>query len=155
MSDRQPRALRPQRASALITAVTLLVCAAANGVQAQGATAGDAIEAACADKTSNVELTQCMAEFAAKVDRDLNAVWQRVLASIDGAGHLTRAQRADWRAKLTTAQRHWIAFKTADCREPVGYEWFGGTGMSSAVSTCLARHTRDRTHDLRVRYLER
>jgi uncharacterized protein YecT (DUF1311 family) len=78
-----------------------------------------------------------------------------VLASIDDASHLTLAQRADWRAKLTAAQRHWVAFKTADCREPVGYEWFGGTGMSGAVSTCLAKHTLDRMQDLKARYLER
>ena len=115
----------------------------------------DPIEDACRNKTSNVELTQCIAEFAGKVDRDLNALWPRVLASIDGASHLNKSQRADWKAKLTTAQRHWVAFKTADCREPVGYEWFGGTGMSSAVSTCLAKHTLDRINDLKARYAER
>jgi uncharacterized protein YecT (DUF1311 family) len=103
----------------------------------------------------NVEITACAADFAAKVDRDLNAVWQRVLSSIDGATHLTKAQRSDWRAKLTAAQRHWVAFKTADCREPVGYEWFGGSGMSSAVSSCLAKHTQDRMQDLKARYLDR
>ena len=113
------------------------------------------LEQACANKTSNVEITACAADFAAKVDRDLNMVWQRVLSSIDGATHLTKAQRLDWRAKLTAAQRHWVAFKTADCREPVGYEWFGGSGMSSAVSSCLAKHTQDRMQDLKARYLDR
>jgi uncharacterized protein YecT (DUF1311 family) len=121
---------------------------------AQG-TAAELPEAACAGRTSNVEITQCLGEFAAKVDRDLNSLWPRVLASIDDASHLTKAQRADWRAKLTAAQRHWIAFKTADCREPIGYEWFGGTGMSGAVSTCLAKHTLDRLQDLRQRYLKK
>ncbi len=124
-------------------------------VSGQTATGAASLEVACADKTSNVEITACAADFAAKVDRDLNAVWKRVLSSIDGASHLTKAQRSDWRAKLTAAQKHWIAFKTADCREPVGYEWFGGTGMSSAVSSCLAKHTLDRMQDLKARYLER
>jgi len=139
--------------SALVL-VAALICSA-QVVRAQTPAASDPIEDACRDKTSNVEQTQCMAEFAVKADRDLNALWPRVLASIDGASHLTKSQRADWKAKLTAAQRHWIAFKTADCREPVGYEWFGGTSMSSAVSTCLAKHTLDRLNDLKARYLDR
>ena len=142
------------RLSTLMLLLAALACATPP-VRAQAPAAGEPPEAACADKTSNVETTQCLGEFAAKVDRDLNALWPRVLASIDGASHLTKAQRADWKAKLTAAQRHWIAFKTADCREPVGYEWFGGTGMSGAISTCLAKHTLDRMNDLKARYLGR
>jgi uncharacterized protein YecT (DUF1311 family) len=154
MFERGSRGFRARsKFSALVLVAALIGVAPV--VRAQTGAASDPIEDACRDKTSNVELTQCMAEFAAKVDRDLNALWPRVLASIDAASHLTKSQRADWRAKLTAAQKHWIAFKTADCREPVGYEWFGGTGMSSAVSTCLAKHTLDRLNDLKARYLER
>lgn len=139
----------------LLLSIVILGCSSA-AVLGQTATgSASSLEATCADKTSNVEITACAAAFAAKADRDLNAVWQRVLSSIDGATHLTKAQRADWRAKLIAAQRHWVAFKTADCREPVGYEWFGGSGMSSAVSTCLAKHTTDRMQDLKARYLDR
>lgn len=139
----------------LLLSIVIWGCssAAVLGQTASGAAAS--LEQACASKTSNVEITACAADFAAKVDRDLNAVWQRVLSSIDGATHLTKAQRSDWRAKLTAAQRHWVAFKTADCREPVGYEWFGGSGMSSAVSSCLAKHTQDRMQDLKARYPDR
>ena len=135
----------------LLATIALLVPPA----RAQGPAAGGSPEAACANKSSNVEITQCLGEFATKADRDLNVLWPGVLASIEGASHLTKAQRADWKAKLTAAQRNWVAFKTADCREPVGYEWFGGTGMSGAVSTCLAKHTLDRMQDLRQRYLEK
>jgi uncharacterized protein YecT (DUF1311 family) len=103
---------------------------------------------------SNAEYRQCLAQFADKVDRELNELWPRVLAFID-ASTLTPAQRADWKNKLTIAQRHWVQFKQADCREPVGYEWFGGTGMGGAVSTCIAKHTLDRTQDLKQRYLDR
>ena len=139
--------------SALVLLAALIF--SAQIARAQSQATSDPIEDACRDKTSNVELSQCMLEFATKVDRDLNALWPRVLASIDAASHLTKSQRADWRAKLTAAQKHWIAFKTADCREPVGYEWFGGTGMGGAVSTCLAKHTLDRIQDLKARYLDR
>jgi uncharacterized protein YecT (DUF1311 family) len=148
---------RPAARTQLLLLLFIVILGSSSvAVLGQTATgAASSLEVACADKTSNVEITACAADFAAKVDRDLNAVWKRVLTSIDGASHLTMTQRADWRTRLTAAQRQWIAFKTADCREPVGYEWFGGTGMSSAVSTCLAKHTMDRMQDLKARYLER
>jgi uncharacterized protein YecT (DUF1311 family) len=145
----------PRQVCVLVVLAAVFAGGIGTLARAQGPAAGASIEAACGDKTSNVEITACMAEFAAKVDRDLNALWPRVLASIDAASNLNKTQRADWKAKLTAAQRHWIAFKTADCREPVGYEWFGGTGMSSAVSACLAKHTLDRMQDLKARYLDR
>jgi uncharacterized protein YecT (DUF1311 family) len=123
--------------------------------RAQTPTTSEAIEAACDSNVSNVEYKECLAQFAAKVDRDLNELWPRVLASIAAQTHLTPGQRAEWKNKLTVAQRHWIQFKQADCREPVGYEWYGGTGMGGAVSICLAKHTLDRMQDLRQRYLEK
>jgi uncharacterized protein YecT (DUF1311 family) len=141
------RALRPAT-----MAILLLSLSAAAAAQAR--TTDDLIEAVCAGSMSNVELKQCLGKFAEKTDRDLNAVWKRVLASID-ASELKPAQRLDWRKKLTTAQRHWVQFRQADCAEPVGYEWFGGTGMGGAVSTCMAKHTLDRIRHLEARYLDR
>jgi uncharacterized protein YecT (DUF1311 family) len=121
---------------------------------AQTATTDDLIKGACASNVSNVELEDCLGKLAEKSDRELNAVWKRVLSSI-GAGRLEPAQRLDWRRKLTAAQRHWVQFRQADCSEPVGYEWFGGTGMGGAVSTCIAKHTLDRIQHLKARYLEK
>jgi uncharacterized protein YecT (DUF1311 family) len=144
-----------QQLSALVVLIAVFTASVATVARAQGPATGESIEAGCRDKTSNVELSGCLAQLAAKVDRDLNALWPRVLKTIDDASHLTKSQRADWKAKLTVAQRHWIAFRQADCREPVGYEWFGGTGMGGAVSTCLAKHTLDRIQDLKARYLDR
>ncbi len=76
-------------------------------------------------------------------------------AGLDRRQQLKPAQRLDWRKKLTAAQRHWVQFRQADCAEPVGYEWFGGTGMGGAVSTCIAKHTLDRIRHLEARYLDR
>jgi uncharacterized protein YecT (DUF1311 family) len=146
---------RKQLASAASIASLSLAFAGASFAQAPAPSTSQLIEGACAGKTSNVEYKQCLAEFAAKVDRDLNALWPRVLASIDGQTHLKPAQRADWKRKLTVAQRHWVQFKEADCREPVGYEWYGGTGMGGAVSACTAKHIIDRMQDLKARYLEK
>jgi uncharacterized protein YecT (DUF1311 family) len=132
----------------------LVLCLGTAAAGAQSPTSKDQIERACAGKMSNVELKQCLGNFAEKADRELNDVWRRVLASIN-ASELKPAQRLDWRKKLTAAQRHWMQFRQADCSEPVGYEWFGGTGMGGAVSTCIAKHTLDRIQHLKARYLDK
>jgi uncharacterized protein YecT (DUF1311 family) len=150
---RSPSNAKRWSASAAGAAI-LILCLGAAAAGAQTPTTDQLIEAACDSNVSNVEYKQCLAQFAEKVDRDLNVIWHRVLVSID-AGTLTPAQRADWKSKLTVAQRHWVQFRQADCREPVGYEWFGGTGMGGAVSTCIAKHTLDRIQHLKARYLER
>ena len=143
-----PWSLRPAAIAALFLALGVVAAGA------QTPSVEDLIERACASSTSNVELKGCLGKFAEKADRDLNAVWKRVLASID-TSELKPAQRLDWRKKLTAAQRHWVQFRQADCSEPVGYEWFGGTGMGGAVSTCIAKHTLDRIRHLEARYLDR
>jgi uncharacterized protein YecT (DUF1311 family) len=135
--------------------VCLVLGLEAPATRAQTPATSQVIAAACDSNVANVEYKQCLAEFAEKVDRELNVLWRRVLAAIDADTSLTQSQRADWKSKLAEAQRHWVQFKQADCREPVGYEWYGGSGMGGAVSTCLAKHTLDRTQELRERYLEK
>jgi uncharacterized protein YecT (DUF1311 family) len=132
----------------------LLLALAVPAAWAQPQAVEGVIERACASSVSNVELQGCLGKLAETTDRELNAVWKRVLAAID-ASSLKPAQRLDWQRKLTVAQRHWVQFRQADCAEPVGYEWFGGTGMGGAVSTCLAKHTLDRIQHLKSRYLEK
>jgi uncharacterized protein YecT (DUF1311 family) len=135
-------------------ATAIFLCLVSPAAAAQAQTTEDLLKAACAGNMSNVELKDCLGRFAEKADRELNDVWRRVLASID-ASKLAPAQRLDWRKKLTAAQRHWVEFRQTDCSEPVGYEWFGGTGMGGAVSTCIAKHTLDRIQHLKQRYLEK
>ena len=148
VSQSPPRPLHPAAMAILV------LCLGTAAAGAQTPTTEDRIERACAGNMSNVELKDCLGKFAEKTDRDLNTVWRRVLASIDSS-KLKPSQRLDWRRKLTAAQRHWVQFRQADCSEPVGYEWFDGTGMGGAVSTCIAKHTLDRIQHLKARYLER
>jgi uncharacterized protein YecT (DUF1311 family) len=153
----QPKCLQSQSTPRIAFAAAmagLLVGVGVPAAVAQPPPTESLIERACASSKSNVELRDCLGKFAEKADRDLNAVWKRVLASID-ASELKPAQRLDWRKKLTAAQRHWVQFRQADCSAPVGYEWFGGTGMGGAVSTCIAKHTLDRIQHLEARYLDR
>ena len=48
-------------------------------------------------------------------------------------------------------ERKWIAFRDADCRGAMAYEWYGGTGATLAVLGCMTSLTEARTKDLRER----
>lgn len=111
--------------------------------------------AACEAAMSNVEMTACLGQAYKKADKTLNAVWTQVLATVDGADYLTAEQRNAWKTELREAQRAWVQFKEHDCNGAVLYEWWGGSGASAAISSCLLNHTVTRTKDLGQRYLER
>jgi uncharacterized protein YecT (DUF1311 family) len=111
--------------------------------------------AACESAENNVALKQCLAEAYEQADKELNAVWKQVLASVDEADYLTAEQRDAWKTELRESQRAWVQFKEHDCNGAVLYEWWGGSGAGGAISSCLLGHTKDRTEDLKGRYLER
>jgi uncharacterized protein YecT (DUF1311 family) len=100
-------------------------------------------------------MTQCIWERYEAADKQLNAVWKQVLATINPSDFMTAEQAAEWKARLLAAQRAWVTFKDEDCNGAVAYEWLGGTGANAAVGACLYAHTRARIDDLRVRYLDR
>jgi uncharacterized protein YecT (DUF1311 family) len=103
----------------------------------------------------NVVMTQCIWERYEAVDKELNAVWKDVLATIAPSDFMAAEQVAEWKARLLAAQRAWVTFKEEDCNGAVAYEWLGGTGANAAVGACLYTHTRARIDDLRSRYLNR
>jgi uncharacterized protein YecT (DUF1311 family) len=89
----------------------------------------------------------CVARFAEHLDRELDAIWSRVLASID----TSTAPGADLKGKLAEAQEYWVRFRRADC-EAVRYEGHGVTAVPAAVSSCHAKHALGRIQDLKQRY---
>ncbi len=55
-------------------------------------------------------------------------------------------------AAMRAAQRAWIAYRDADCKDLTAQEWSGGTGTTSAVLGCMTEKTMQRTKDLKERY---
>ena len=109
----------------------------------------------CDALTSNVEIGQCTAEAYKKADRELNDIWPKVLAAIDGQKEAMPPDALQtWKANVIAAQKAWVTFKENDCGA-VEYEWWGGSGASIAETACLYGHTADRVADLKSRYLER
>jgi len=109
----------------------------------------------CARASSTAEISFCAEIDLKRADAELNVVWRQALGAIDRQSQMDTATRAKWATALRASQRAWIAFRDADCGEPIGYEWYGGTGMSLAVLTCQMEKTRARSAELKQRYLDR
>ena len=108
----------------------------------------------CENASSNVEIGNCTYAAYQKADKALNALWPKVLASIDAADYVPPADRKTWKQTVIAAQRAWVTFKEADCNA-VTYEWWGGSGAGIAETTCLYDHTTRRLEQLEDRYGER
>ena len=107
----------------------------------------------CKTATTTPEMSFCAEIDLKRADGELNVVWRQALGAIEQTSEMDTATKAKWTVALRNSQRAWIAFRDADCGEPIGYEWFGGTGMGLATLGCLEATTKARTADLRQRYL--
>lgn len=111
--------------------------------------AGPAAAAACDSAGSTVEINQCLDRELARADARLNEAYRGALARIAAASETKDKVRREWREALQDSQRKWIAFRDADCKGPVAYAWYGGTGATAAVLACLIEKTTTRTGELK------
>jgi uncharacterized protein YecT (DUF1311 family) len=109
----------------------------------------------CRSPAPTVETAYCLEQELKAADTELNAAFQAAIARIKAQSHLTTSQRRDWDRALREAQRHWIAFVAKDCGEVTGWEWYRGTGQSSATLACRLARTKTRTVELIERYKAR
>ncbi|OCW55529.1 lysozyme inhibitor LprI family protein [Hoeflea olei] len=105
-------------------------------------------EANCIDPQTQMELTYCAGLDFEAADKDLNALWPKVVAAAKSSDEYVADQARSMGVPTTlealrAAQRAWIAFRDAQC-EYEAYEMFGGTGQPMLGSMCLARLTRER-----------
>jgi uncharacterized protein YecT (DUF1311 family) len=108
--------------------------------------------AACATLSAPAAQSGCLEKLAMAADARLNETYRRAVTMIEKSGS---DKIAEWKTELKSAQQPWIAFRDADCGALVGYEWSHGTGMGSAMESCLLQKTEQRTRDLRDRYINR
>ncbi|MCB8822785.1 lysozyme inhibitor LprI family protein [Microvirga rosea] len=112
-------------------------------------------EGPCTNETSTYAQSECLDKALKVADGELNAVYKKAQASIDKSDMMNADQRKSWKQALQKAQRAWVAFRDADCGEPVGYEWSQGTGMGPATLACNLEKTKIRAQELTARYLNR
>ncbi|RMH69113.1 MAG: DUF1311 domain-containing protein [Gemmatimonadetes bacterium] len=92
----------------------------------------------CANAMTQAEMNVCAAEAYDAADAELNRIYQEVRAQLD----------AEMKAKLTTAQRAWIAFRDAHC-DCEAYEFSGGTIYTAIYYGCLTEMTERRIEEIK------
>ena len=106
----------------------------------------------CGHEASTPEINFCFEQELEREDAALNRAYQAAMKETQHNDFMSAADRKNWANALRDAQRKWIAFRDADCRDLTGYEWFGGTGASGAALICLIDKTKARTKELTERY---
>lgn len=101
---------------------------------------------------STYEINICSERDFEAADEKLNAVWKRVLAGIAESDGESPWDAKSWEKKVREAQRAWVAFRDADCKDAVPMEWTGGTGTTAAVLGCMTEKTNVRTKELSERF---
>lgn len=101
--------------------------------------------------SSTVEFARCVSAALDRADGELNAAYQQALQRIRRSDD-PFADKTQWEAGLRAAQRAWIAWRDADCKGLLPFEWGGGTGTNAAVMECQFSRTVERTTELRERY---
>ncbi len=108
-------------------------------------------EAACIAGPAPLQ-SACIEKLVKIADDKLNETYREVGKKIEENGN---GKVAAWKAELHKAQRTWVAFRDTDCGELITYEWGQGTGMGSAIESCLLEKTEQRTRELTERYIDR
>lgn len=109
----------------------------------------------CADAGTTVELNFCADKDYQAADKALNAAYANAVDYIRTRGDDEKPyDTASFEEAMRNAQRAWIAYRDADCKDLVAQEWSGGTGATAAILGCMTQKTIQRTKELKDRYSE-
>ena len=108
----------------------------------------------CNNPMSQMELNICSGRAFAQADKDLNAIYGRVRATMRDRDRDLPPELCGAPKSLLSGQRGWIAYRDGHC-ETVGSEAAGGTMRPMLESACMSELTRARTNELRSLIAER
>lgn len=114
--------------------VGLVVLLLASGTPGKMVFAAD-----CDNAMSQLEINQCESKLAEQADKNLNAVYKKLIAAVDGSGA----------GKLRAAERAWMAYRDSQC-EFNERSSIGGSIHDAAVSACYQDFASKRTKELQA-----
>ncbi|KAF1723158.1 lysozyme inhibitor LprI family protein [Pseudoxanthomonas wuyuanensis] len=103
----------------------------------------------CDPPLSTMESDLCQSQAVEQAQAQLDALYQRVLRSLadEQACPVSAAACGNAQLALAQAQRHWAAFRDADCESAYAFH-SDGSGRNSARLHCLAGHISARERQL-------
>jgi len=102
----------------------------------------------CSKADNTIDINQCAQIQQAKTDEELNEVYKRVLAMLDGIDKEPDQRiKSDLKAGLIKAQRLWVKFREADCANVYDF-WSNGTIRSVMYSDCMRARAEQRIKEL-------
>ncbi len=106
----------------------------------------------CAEAVSTAEMNMCADQSYQAADAALNDAYGVALKYVRSR-HLEKPyDTKSFEDALMRAERAWVAFRDADCKDLTSQEWAGGTGTTSAILECMLDKTVVRTKELKARF---
>jgi uncharacterized protein YecT (DUF1311 family) len=105
-----------------------------------------------AKKIGAKELADCLRAAADRSDKDLAAVIDAAVKSIDTRLGLLSAQKARWKRSLNESEAQWLGWRDTDCQDVAPFE----AGMSAKGGdprlACIIDHNAQRIDETKERY---
>ena len=110
-------------------------------------------QVACdARKIGARDLADCLRTAADHADKDLAAVVDASLKSIDARAGVLNAQKSRWKRSLNEAEDQWVNWRDVECQDVAPFE----AGMSAKGGdprlACIIDRDAERVADLKGRY---
>jgi uncharacterized protein YecT (DUF1311 family) len=95
----------------------------------------------CNNASSTAEMNFCADRDYQAADKALNAAYVAALTYIRSRDMEKPYDAKSFEDAMRDAQRTWVAYRDADCKDLVAQEWSGGSGASSAILGCMTEKT--------------
>ena len=119
------------------------------GARRRRAPVGNHIDA---NKIGARELAECLRTNADKSDKQLAAVVEAAIKSIDARQGLMSSQKARWRRSLIDAQAQWVAWRNSECQDVAPFESGMDAKSGDPRLRCIIDYDSERVSSLKARY---
>lgn len=103
----------------------------------------------CANAQSTVEINFCADKEYEAADKALNEAYASALKVVRSRNEDKPYDAKSFEQALRGAQRAWVAYRDADCKDVISQVWTNGSGTTSAILQCMTEKTVQRTKELK------
>jgi uncharacterized protein YecT (DUF1311 family) len=110
-------------------------------------------QAACdTTKMGGRELADCLRAGADRADKELGAVVEAAIKSIDTRQGLLSSQKSRWRRSLNDAEAQWVAWRDSECQDVAPFEAGMAAKGGDPRLSCIIDYDAQRVASLKARY---